>query len=398
MKVLHLLWNGAIGGAERAVYQLVREQLRQPALQPGLAFALAGGLYWEEARRLGCPVLTFNLRADTQVWSLPRVARMMVGFDVHHFHSPDVTLMAASLLVPDVRRVYTHRAGRFHYTGRRALRYRLVGQMLKRGFHAVSGNTAHAARVAEELFHLPTGSIHTTYNGLEFDLLRPTQDRAVVRQQCQADADTVLIGTTANLRDWKRVHWLIEAVALMDRDNWRLVVIGDGPDRRRLEAQAAATTVADRIHFVGRQAQVANWVASLDIFVLPSTEAESFGNAVVEAMALGVPSLIMADSGGMLEHIQPGETGLVASNPADLAQRLTYLSDHPEERARLGAAGREAVRRKYTLDAMMQQYLQLYRAAGAPLASQQQPADASLLPPAPYAPSSLAGLDRGQRR
>ncbi len=373
LRILHCLWHGEIGGAERAVYQLVREQLRDPRLAPGLAFGQGGGLYWEAARELGCPVLTFGLRSDRELTRIPAMMRRMREFDVHHFHSANVSILCASALVPGARRVYTHRGGSRRYSSRKRLRYRLVGWLLRHRFHALSGNTAHAARSAERLFGLPAGRIRTTYNGLDFELLVPKRDRADVRRQLGgADEGTILIGTAANLRDWKRVDWLIAAAAQMQSGDWRIIVIGDGPDRASLESLARATDPGGRIQFVGRQANVADWLSALDVFVLPSSESESFGNAAVEAMALGLPSVVMRDGGGLLEHVEHNVTGLVAADVSELAHLITRLVESRADRVRLGAAGMRHVRSTYTLESMTREYHELYRTAGIALSGDTQ--------------------------
>src|SRR6185503_21350953 len=92
LRVLHCLWNGEVGGAERAVHLLVREQMRGPGLAPALLFAQGRGHYWEEAKRLGWPVITLDLPNGHALGHLRQVAAAMRPFDLHHFHSAETLL------------------------------------------------------------------------------------------------------------------------------------------------------------------------------------------------------------------------------------------------------------------------------------------------------------------
>src|SRR6185503_12501472 len=142
IRVLHCLWNGEVGGAERAVHLLVREQLRDASLAPALLFAQGRGPYWEEAHRLGCPVINLDLPNGRAVNSLNACVAAMRPFDLHHFHSAEALLMLASARCRDVRRVYTHRGGSTRYSMRKRLQYAAAGLLLRRRFHGFSGNTA----------------------------------------------------------------------------------------------------------------------------------------------------------------------------------------------------------------------------------------------------------------
>ena len=121
-----------------------------------------------------------------------------------------------------------------------------------------------------------------------------------------------------------------------------VLLVGDGPDRVALEAQAAALHVADRVRITGVTSDVAPWLAACDVLAAPSRN-EGMGRALIEAMALGVP-VVAAAVGGIPAVVTDGETGrLVASEDAGaLAAALVELGRDEALCAKLGAA---AVRR-----------------------------------------------------
>ena len=127
-----------------------------------------------------------------------------------------------------------------------------------------------------------------------------------------------MLGTASTLKDWKRVDRLVHALAAVDRPELRLLIVGDGAERRRLEELVDRLGVRSRTLFTGLQTDVANLVQCMDAFCLPSNGRESFGNAAVEAMALGVPTIVFADGGGTTEHIDDGTTGFIVADDAEL--------------------------------------------------------------------------------
>jgi glycosyltransferase involved in cell wall biosynthesis len=363
LRVLHCMWGGSIGGAERAVYLLVREQMRDPTLAPALLYAQPGGPYWQRAQELGCPVVTANLKHGRSLASVGKIARAMRAFDIHHFHSAEPLLMLGSVRCKGVRRVYTHRGGITHYPLRKRAQYAVTGALLRNSFHAFSGNTRHATTCAAQILRMKADDFEVTYNGLDFDLLEPQRAEHEVRAEIGIPESAFVVGTAAHLRPWKRIDVLIRAIVEVDDPAVRLLILGDGPDRGRLESLAAQVEPGGRIVFAGAKTDVADYLNAMDAFCLPSMALESFGNAAVEAMALGLPTIVFADGGGLTEHVQNGATGLVVGSEAELVIALRRLITDPDVATRLGEAGRAAVRARYTPPRAARAYRSLYAAA-----------------------------------
>ena len=142
------------------------------------------------------------------------------------------------------------------------------------------------------------------------------------------------------------------ARAARNRTGWRLVLAGEGPERPALTALAAASGVGDRVRLIGRQADIWPTYAAADVFSLPS-RFEGFPNALLEAMATGIPAVAADCRNGPREIIRDGRDGLlVRTGDVDaLARALSRLIGDPELRRRLGAAATAVVDR-YGLDAV----------------------------------------------
>ena len=260
------------------------------------------------------------------------------------------------------RLVYTHRGGIRDYSRVKQFRLMLARRLVRR-FHAISGNTRQSASAAARWLGIPPEDVRVIYNGLDFALLEPTRSPSQIRAELPDWPDgALLVGTAANLQSWKRVNRLLEAVA-RSRDGVNCVVLGEGPARPGLERLSAELGVPHRVAFVGWKKRVADYLQLLDAFVLPSGPEEGFGNAAVEAMGLGIPTVVFADGGGLVEHVIDRKTGLVVSDTDDLARALSELAADSALRVQLGGAGRRYVRDTYSLDAMSSRYDALYHEA-----------------------------------
>lgn len=148
--------------------------------------------------------------------------------------------------------------------------------------------------------------------------------------------------SVGRLEPIKRVDLVVEAVARAPR--LRAVVAGDGPDRGRLESLAAALGVSDRVIFTGRvdDERLLSFYADCACVCYAPFD-EDFGYVTVEAFRSGKPVVTAVDSGGVLELVSDGETGLVAprAEASELASRLERLVHDPALARRLGAAGRD---------------------------------------------------------
>ena len=162
------------------------------------------------------------------------------------------------------------------------------------------------------------------------------------RYRAGAHGDHVL--SVGRLDPMKRVDLLLEAVARSPR--LRAVVVGEGPDRPRLEALAGARGVTDRVVFTGRveDDRLLGLYADCGcVYYAPFDE--DFGYVTLEAFRSSKPVVTAADSGGVLELVTDRETGLVAprAEAGELVGLLERLLGDPALARRLGAAGKDRV-------------------------------------------------------
>ena len=178
-------------------------------------------------------------------------------------------------------------------------------------------------------------------------------DRAQARRAL-ALADGPLVGIVATLRSWKGHRFLLQALGDQRLANVRLVIVGDGPQEQALRQQVEELGLRARVQFTGQQSDVAPWMRAFDVMALPSTGNEGVPQALMQAMACGIP-VVTTPVGAIPELVRDGETGLMvpAENVPALAGAIARLLGDKALAGRLAAAGRDLVVAKHSSAAML---------------------------------------------
>lgn len=175
--------------------------------------------------------------------------------------------------------------------------------------------------------------------------------------------DTPLITLVGRLTQWKGQHILIDALADIKDLEWHALIAGGGKPayKAKLEAQAAALGLTDRIHFLGSRTDTPLLYKASTIALSTSIEPEAFGRVAVEAQAMETP-VIATNHGGSTETVQDGITGwLVSPNSApDLVKKLRHALTHKQNLATMGKAGRMYVNTHFTAQIMCAAELSVY--------------------------------------
>lgn len=204
------------------------------------------------------------------------------------------------------------------------------------------------------------------YSGVDTDRFKPSQGlRPDSPAEAAADVGrgrTLTLGTVGRLDPVKNHAALLATFArLAPRyPDLRLTIVGDGPLKDSLRAQAAYLDVADLVTFAGARSDTPKLLRSFDVFVLPSMN-EGISNTILEAMATALP-VVAGRVGGNPELVEDGVTGRLydPAGPSSLEQALLpYLTD-PVLRQAQGKAARDRVVQNFGLDAMVRRYLDLY--------------------------------------
>ncbi len=165
------------------------------------------------------------------------------------------------------------------------------------------------------------------------------------------DSSKFVIGYIGRLSEEKGVKYLIEAASILRDKNvdFKLIVVGDGPERAELENLVKERSLEEQVVFVGFQTDVATWLTTFDVFVLPSLT-EGTPMALLEAMSMGIPVIATA-VGGVPKVLSDGKNGLLVS-PHDfisLSERIQILQENSTLRERLSREGSNTIRTQYNI-------------------------------------------------
>lgn len=187
--------------------------------------------------------------------------------------------------------------------------------------------------------------------------------RRQVRGELGIPADAIVVGSIGRLHRVKGFDYAISAIQEL-KDHPRrvdLLLVGEGHERTELEKLAGELGVRERIHFAGKQPQIGNYLAALDIFI-NSSRSEGMSQSIIEAMGFGLP-LVVADVGGNSQLVAGGEPcGIVAApeSPRSLAQGIRALLDSPQMAKQFADSGATRAEEKHSLAAMVSTYEDLY--------------------------------------
>lgn len=342
LKILHLDPEKGWGGGERQVVGLLDYLARRGHASHLLCRPdgpLAGA-----ARKIGVVTHPLALANDLDVRPAPRVRRLIreEGYDVVHFHTKRAHALAAWLggAAPGRVRVVTRR---MDYPVRRGWHDRYLYNRAVDGVIAISGPIAallaEGGVAREKIRVIPSGVDTARFEHIP----PPGGDRA-----------PLVIGAVAALEERKGHRFLLEAAAELKRQGHRLRyrIAGDGAEKERLKKAAENLSISNDVEFLGFVSDVPAFLASIDIFVLPSLF-EGLGVAALEAMAAARP-VVASRVGGLAEVVEDGKTGALVppGDAAALARAIARLAAGKERLGALGGNGRARAREHFSMEQM----------------------------------------------
>jgi glycosyltransferase involved in cell wall biosynthesis len=361
MKVLHIISSGGMYGAEAVILNLSRSlaetghstviaafsnsanpnlQLHHAALQQGF-----------DSQLIPC-----SGQLDLATLSAIRQLAVRIAPEVVHAHGYKADLYAYFALrgrIPLVSTCHT-----WYDTGRMVSLYGKLDRLVLRGFARV---VAVSAEVRQRLFDsgVRDRDIRIVRNGID---LRPF---TAAQPSLPKQPGQLLIGLVGRLAWEKGIDIFLATAARLAPEfpSAKFVVIGDGPDRDKLEHTIDALQLRSSVSLLGRRDDMPSVYASLDIMVSSSRQ-EGLPIAILEGMASALP-LVATAVGEVSTVVLDGLTGLLV--PPEDSERLaaaihTLLRD-PAQRTRLAAAARKLIKDEYSAERMASDYLRVYKEA-----------------------------------
>ncbi len=188
-------------------------------------------------------------------------------------------------------------------------------------------------------------------------------DRAAFCAEFGLPADAQVAGVVAQLIPRKGHRYLLAALpALLARHpRLQVLIFGQGPLEAELRAEVSAAGLAEAVRFTGFRHDLPRWLGGLDMLIHPA-DMEGLGVSLLQASAAAVP-IVTSRAGGLPEAVQDGVTGILCppGDVAALGAAIDRLAGDAALRARFGAAGRARILAEFSIDAMVDGNLRVYR-------------------------------------
>ena len=363
------------GGAEKQMLELA-ERLPRDEFQVDFICTSEPGLYASRARVAGAGVYSLGhtlpagashlARAAHQLRKIGRFVRLLRRNRYHIIDGwmyPAYDLAALSRALTRVPVVIAGRRNMGTPETRYGFAEQIVDAFARRLCDMTVANSEAAAARAIEREHLDPRRVRVIRNGVEAIPSISTPERDRLRGRWDVAAGAVLIGCVANYRAVKGLDLLISAMTEVARaqPNTKLVLIGEGPERSRLQGLIASGGLDRYVVLHGREPDARSLYAAFDIVVLAS-KGEGLPNAILEGQAAGRP-VVATDVGGVGEIVVDGVTGLLvpSGDASALAGALLRLTADPTLRERFGRAGEARMATDFGMARFVGAFADLYR-------------------------------------
>ncbi len=362
IKVIHVMPQIGIGGAERQLYELI--------VHTNASDATYAVLYYSDSRDEEGYKLYES--ANIPLTRIPRNKKHPVRFlrdfaRVIKQHNPDIVhcwLYSGNVwgrwaaILAGVKNIIV--AYRNSYLVYNAI-LRLQEHITPRRVHYLANSSACAEYIAERI-GVAQEKFNVIYNGLEIEKFNLPDRRSELFASLDIPPGAKIVTMVGRLMQQKNYPMLIETARMAKEHKLplRFIVVGTGDMRNELEEMVRRLRLQDTVYFIGVRSDIPEILASSDIFLF-TTMYEGFPNALLEAMAASLP-VVTTDFAGARELIENSVTGtIVPINDvnAAFAALKSYL-DNPSKARSIAAAARAFVEQRFSMRVMVDKTLQLY--------------------------------------
>jgi len=365
VKILHIISSGGMYGAEAVILNMSR------TLNEGSHRSVLGVFsnssnpnlqLHEVAFKEGIEshVIPCKGQIDLTVISSIRQLVTQTKADIIHAHGYKADIYCYFALrgsrIPLISTCHT-----WYDNNRLVTLYGMADRLVLRNYAAV---VAVSDEVKQRLLNagVREEKIHLVRNGID---LRPFDNASPSLPNATLVDHPPIVGLIGRLSVEKGVDIFLHAAAhvLAELPSTKFVVVGEGPDRDKLESLIDQLKLRQSVSMLGRRDDMPSVYASLDIMVSASRQ-EGLPMAILEGMASSLP-IIATPVGDVPAMVRDGHTGVIvpAENAALLASAIVALLRNPAQRERLGAAARKLIEDEFSAERMTADYLRVYQRA-----------------------------------
>ena len=361
IKLIHAVFSLDTGGLEKLLVEMLK-RLDRDFFDVSVYCLTEEGAVSKEIERLGLKIRYFN-KQDGICYKLPfKIARFLKAekADLIHTHDSSANFyggIAARLAGVNVILNTEHGGIYFESNRKKAINRFLTALNTKQIC------VSESIKKDLESMKVSNRRLITINNGIDLKIFEPAVDKLYKRKSMGVRENDFVITNVGRFSREKNQRLLLDAAQdiLEVIPNAKIVFVGDGELKEQLEDKAKAKGLAGRVFFLGTRNDVPEILKASDCFVNCSVS-ESFGLAIVEAMAAGMP-VIATDVGGVKEIITNNETGILikADDKEALIKAVLRIRDDVAYRTEIIKNAKERANKRYNIDNMVQEYSNLYK-------------------------------------
>jgi len=366
-RITHIIDEMKLGGAQTHLITMLIQLQRQYTYQHTVVGLFGDGPIVERLRDIGIEVIVLDIRDDLTHRRFDRavntIRKVLIDLqpdlvEAHLTWSRLLGLLAARLAGIEKRFGFEH--GDIYMN---SLKFRVanyLSQLYISDFIVVSDALRQWVHETHHIQNRKMRILHNCVDTAKFNPdVAPAEDVMALKSP---DATLFAMVGTLGSGVNKRVDIGIQATAYATEqgENVHLVIAGDGDQRDSLEQMARDLNIADHVHFLGMRSDIPNILVACDVFC-HAAPFEPFGLVVIEAMATCLP-IIVPDSGGIQEVVEPNITGLVypALKADKLGQAMIQLSQNQQQREEIGKHAYQVVQDRFSVEQYIKQLYSLY--------------------------------------
>ena len=362
-----------LGALEEYALRLSRE------LKERGHFAVVGFLEYppgwleEKFRSLGIEVLKIN-RENGTLGFIKRVREAISRYDLNIVHATFYPFYSPLLIVATIGRgcklIYSDQESRDSrpFRGFQGLFRFLRNRFYQTFIDAIIADAQFIKECQIRDHFTKADKVPVIYNGVNLTRFRrgDSAQRSEFLKKFKISPESFVIATIAQCIWQKGLNYLIDAAAMIvkERPHSMFFIVGDGPERSKLEQQAVSLNLRDNIIFTGPRVDTESFLSAADVFVLLSVWEEAFSFSLLEAMASGCP-VVATRIGAIPESVEDGLTGILVP-PRDAeaaADAILKLLNDNTLRLGMGGAARKRVEDHFSLEHWVNQTIKLYEEA-----------------------------------
>lgn len=375
IKICHLLGHVAsrnklkgksVGGAEIFVYDLIKK-LDPKKYQHIILYATESTMT-RDFKSLGCSVIEHNLRYKVHLPAILQLARIVKLYGINIMHSHAIRYDFAAMIVSKITGIpliITRHGPISDYLLPKIKKaiYQFFDWFSLMGANLIIAISADCRTKLLKNYFLNPQKIYVIYCGVDIDkFFSGSNNKQSSIQEIGINQDTYVVGTIAQLRHHKGIDLFIKSApeVLKKFPNTVFLIIGDGPERDKLEKLCRDIGVEKYIKFLGLRKDVGFLLRHFDIFILPSRR-EGLPLSILEAMYLKKP-VIATNVGAVKEIVKSGETGFLIKpeNIEQIVKATIDLLSNAENRLQFGTNGYQLVTTQFSIFRTAQNYDEMY--------------------------------------